>query len=106
MSDRPNALAADSHSYLLLANCIPLETQDPDDTFVYGARVYNSQYQLHTSPIEQINLANKRRFFEYQKLHTPAFTSTTNFSFGAFFILTTFTFFHYAGVCSSGAFLS
>ena len=54
MPDRPNALAADSHSYLLLANCIPLETQDPDDTFVYGARVYNSQYQLHTSPIEHI----------------------------------------------------
>ena len=55
MPDRPNALAADSHSCLLLANCIPLETQDPDDTFVYGARVYNSQYQLHTSPIEHMN---------------------------------------------------
>ena len=54
MSDRPNALAADSHSYLFLANFIPLETQDPDDTFVYGARVYNSQYQLHTSPIEHM----------------------------------------------------
>ena len=54
MSDRPNALAADSHSYLLLANCIPLETQDPDDTFVYGARVYKCQYQLHTSPIEHM----------------------------------------------------
>ena len=54
MSDRPNALAADSHSYLLLANVPPLEAQDPDDTFLYDAIVYNSQYQLHTSPIEHM----------------------------------------------------
>ena len=52
MYGRPNALAADLHSYLLLTNCTPLEAQDPDDTFLYSARVCNSQYQLHTSPIE------------------------------------------------------
>ena len=54
MYGRPNALAADLHSYLLLTNCTPLEAQDPDDTFLYSARVCNSQYQLHTSPIEHI----------------------------------------------------
>ena len=62
MSDRPNALAADSHSYLLLANCIPLETQDPDDTFVYGARIYNSQYQLHRL---KLNIKRNNKLLNY-----------------------------------------
>ena len=59
MYGRPNALAADLHSYLLLTNCTPLEAQDPDDTFLYDPRVYNGQYQLHTSPIEHMNIIIK-----------------------------------------------